>query len=48
MQLDVIKIIKPFLEFFKPFDAVQVHNMIAMITIMLDPCFKVLHVVSCI
>jgi len=46
MQLEVIKIIKPFLEFLKPFDAWQVHNMIAMITIMLDPCFKVLHVVE--
>jgi hypothetical protein len=37
MQLEVIKLIKPFLEFLKPFDAQQARNMVA---IMLDPHFK--------
>jgi hypothetical protein len=43
MQLEVIKILQHVLEFLKSFDAQQAHNMIL---IMLDPCFKVLHVVE--
>jgi hypothetical protein len=36
----VIKVIQPFLEFLRSFDAGQIHNRMA---IMLDPCFKALH-----
>jgi len=36
-------VIKHFLDFFRFFDALQCHNMIA---IMLDPCFKALRVVE--
>jgi hypothetical protein len=43
MWLEVIKIIKPFLEFLKSFDVGHVHNMVV---IMLDPCFKALHIVE--
>jgi hypothetical protein len=43
MQLEVIKVIKPFLQFLKTFDGGQIHNMMA---IMLDLCFKSLCVVE--
>jgi hypothetical protein len=43
MWLEVIKVIKPFLEFLKSFDAQYVHNMMA---IMLDPRFKVSHIME--
>jgi hypothetical protein len=43
MWLEVIKVIKLFLEFLKSFDVKQVHNMIV---IMLDPSFKALHIVE--
>jgi hypothetical protein len=36
-------VIKPFLDFLRFFDALQGHNMIA---IMLDPCFKALNIVE--
>jgi hypothetical protein len=43
MQLEVIKVIKPILQFLNFFDGQQVHNMMV---IMLDMCFKSLHVVE--
>jgi len=43
MRLEVIKLIKPFLEFLKSFDATQAHNMMV---IMLDPSFKALRIVE--
>jgi hypothetical protein len=43
MWLDVIRIIKPLMEFLKSFDAQYVHNMM---TIMLDPHFKVSHIME--
>lgn len=43
MWHEVIKVLKPFLEFLKTFDSYQVHNMLALI---LDPCFKFLQVVE--
>ncbi len=42
-QLEVINVIKPFLEFLRSFDVRQAHNMMA---IMLDPRFKALHIVE--
>jgi len=43
MQLEVIKVIKPFLDFLRSFDAQQVHNMMV---IMLDTHFKALRIVE--
>jgi hypothetical protein len=43
MQLKVIKVIKPFLQFLKTFNGGYVHNMMA---IMLDSHFKFLRVVE--
>jgi hypothetical protein len=43
MWLEVIKVIKLVLEFLRSFDARQAHNTMA---IMLDPCFKALHIVE--
>jgi hypothetical protein len=43
MRLEVIKVIKPFLEFMRSFDVRQAHNMTA---IMLDPCFKALRIMA--
>ncbi len=43
MRLEVIKVIKPFLQFLTAFDGRQVHNMMV---IMLDPHFKSLHIVE--
>jgi hypothetical protein len=43
IQLEVIKVIKPFLELMKLFDAQQAYNMVA---IMLDLYFKLLCVVK--
>jgi hypothetical protein len=43
MWLEVIKVIKPFLEFLKSSNARQAHNMIV---IMLDPSFKALHIME--
>ncbi len=43
MWLELIKVIKPFLKFLKSFDAQYAHNMMA---IMLDPCFKVSHIME--
>jgi len=43
MWLEVMKVIKHFLEFLRSFDVGQAHNMVV---IMLDPCFKVLHIVE--
>jgi hypothetical protein len=40
---EVLKVIKPFLEFLKTFDFNQVHNMLIL---MLDPCFKILKVMK--
>jgi hypothetical protein len=37
MQHEVVKVLKPFLEFIKAFDSCQTHNML---TLMLDPRFK--------
>jgi len=41
--MEMIKIIKPFLEFLRSFDAQHAHNMMA---IMLDPHFKALRIVK--
>ncbi len=43
MRLEVIKVIKPFLEFLSFFYARQAHNMMAF---MLDPHFKALQIVE--
>jgi len=43
MWLEVIKVIKPFLELLGSFDAGHAHNMVA---IMLDPRFKTLRIVE--
>jgi hypothetical protein len=43
MQLEVIKVIKPFLDFLRSFDAHQLHNMMV---IMLDTHFKALRIVE--
>jgi len=43
MQLEMIKVIKPFLEFLRYFDVGHVHNMVAII---LDPCLKALCIVE--
>jgi hypothetical protein len=43
MRLEVIKVIKPFLQFLKTFDGGKVHNMMA---IMLDLHFKSLRIVE--
>lgn len=43
VQLEIIKVIKLFLDFLKSFDAWHVHNMMV---IMLDPHFKALHIVQ--
>ncbi len=43
MRLEVIKVIKPFLQFLRTFDGGQVHNMMA---IMLDPHFKSFRIVE--
>jgi hypothetical protein len=43
LQIEVVKVIKPFLQFLKVYDQHQVHNMLV---IMLDACFKSLHVVE--
>jgi hypothetical protein len=43
MWLEVIKVIKPFLELLRSLDAGRAHNMVA---IMLDPCFKALCIVE--
>jgi hypothetical protein len=43
MQLEVIKVINPFLDFLRSIDARQVHNMII---IMLDTHFKALRIVE--
>jgi hypothetical protein len=43
MRLEVIKVIKPFLEILRSFDAKQTHNRMA---IMSNPCFKALHIVE--
>jgi hypothetical protein len=43
MQLEVIKVIKPFLDFLRSFDAQQVHNMMV---IKLDTHFKALWIVE--
>jgi hypothetical protein len=43
MRLEVIKLIKPLLEFLRSFDVRQVHNMMV---IMLDPRFKALRMVE--
>ncbi len=43
MWMEMIKIIKPFLEFLRSFDAQHAHNMMA---IMLDPHFKALRIVK--
>jgi len=37
MQHEIVKLLKPFLEFLKTFDSCQVHNMLAL---MLDPQIK--------
>jgi hypothetical protein len=37
MRHEVVKVIKPFLQFLKTFDYCQVHNMLAL---MLDPHYK--------
>jgi len=43
MQVEVINMIKLFLEFLRSFDAWHVHNMMI---IMLDPCFNFLYIVK--
>jgi hypothetical protein len=43
MQLEAIKVIKPFLDFLRSFDAQQVHNMMV---IKLDTHFKALWIVE--
>jgi len=43
MQIEVINVIKPFLDFLRSFDAQQVHNMML---IMLDTHFKALQIVE--
>jgi hypothetical protein len=43
MQVEVVKVIKPFLKFLQAYDSHQVHNMI---TLKLDPRFKFLRVVD--
>jgi hypothetical protein len=43
MWHEVVKVLKPFLEFLKASNFYQVHNMLAL---MLDPCFKSLQAVE--
>jgi hypothetical protein len=43
MWVEVVKVIKPFLQFLQAYDSQQVHNMF---TLMLDPRFKYLKVVE--
>jgi hypothetical protein len=42
MWLEVVMVLNFFLEFLRSFDVGQAHNMV----IMLDPCFKALHIVE--
>ncbi len=43
MRAEIVKVIKPFLQFLQAYDSKQVHNMLAL---MLDPRFKSLKVVE--
>jgi len=43
MWIEVVKVIKPFLQFLQAYDSQQVHNMLAL---MFDPRFKYLKVVE--
>jgi hypothetical protein len=43
MWQEVVKVVRPFLQFLESFDFCQVHNTLAL---MLDPCFKSLRVVE--
>jgi hypothetical protein len=43
IRKEVVKVLKPFLEFLKAFDSHQIHLMLAL---MLDSCFKSLSVVE--